>query len=77
MEAICSSETSINFQRTTWYYIPENSTLHNHSCETSNPIFLVLTEILRVILNVGAETRLGRKQNIRYFCSIENKAGMC
>jgi hypothetical protein len=33
MEAICSSETSVNFQRTTRRYIPEDSTLHNHRCE--------------------------------------------
>jgi hypothetical protein len=33
MEAICSSETSADFQRTTRCYIPEDSTLHNHRCE--------------------------------------------
>jgi hypothetical protein len=33
MEAMCSSETSGYFQRTTHRYIPENRTLHNHSCE--------------------------------------------
>jgi hypothetical protein len=27
MQAICSSETSADFQRTTWHYIPEDSTL--------------------------------------------------
>jgi hypothetical protein len=33
MEAICSSETSVDFQRTTQRYIPEDITLHNHRCE--------------------------------------------
>jgi hypothetical protein len=33
MEAICSSETSIDTQRTTLRYIPEDDTLHNHSSE--------------------------------------------
>jgi hypothetical protein len=33
MEAICSSETSVNFRPTTWRYILEDSTLHNHCCE--------------------------------------------
>jgi hypothetical protein len=33
MEATCSLETSVDFQRTTWCYIPEDSTLHNHRCE--------------------------------------------
>jgi hypothetical protein len=30
MEVICSSKTSVNFQRTTWRYIAEDSTLPNH-----------------------------------------------
>jgi hypothetical protein len=33
MEAICSSETSVDFQWTTWRYIPEDSIIHNHRCE--------------------------------------------
>jgi hypothetical protein len=32
-EAICSSETSVDFQRATRRYIPEDSTLHKHRCE--------------------------------------------
>jgi hypothetical protein len=32
-EAICSSETSVDFHQTTWRYIPEDRTLHNHRCE--------------------------------------------
>jgi hypothetical protein len=28
MEATCSSETSVDFQRTTWRYIPEDGTLY-------------------------------------------------
>jgi hypothetical protein len=33
MEAICSSETSVDFQRTTRRYIPEDSNIYNHRCE--------------------------------------------
>jgi hypothetical protein len=33
MEAICSCETSVDFQRNTRRYIPKDSTLHNHRCE--------------------------------------------
>jgi hypothetical protein len=33
MEAICCSETSVETQRTTRRYIPEDGTLHNHRCE--------------------------------------------
>jgi hypothetical protein len=32
MEAICSSKTSVDFQRTTQHYNPVDSTLHNHCC---------------------------------------------
>jgi hypothetical protein len=33
MEATCSSEISADFQWTTWHYIPEDRTFHNHHCE--------------------------------------------
>jgi hypothetical protein len=33
MEATCSSETVVDFQRTTWCYIPEDRNLHNHRSE--------------------------------------------
>jgi hypothetical protein len=33
MEATCLSETSLDFQRTTRSYIPEDRTLHNHRCD--------------------------------------------
>jgi hypothetical protein len=33
MEAICSSETSVDTQRTTRCHIPEDDTLHNQHCE--------------------------------------------
>jgi hypothetical protein len=33
MEATCSSETSVDFQRTALHYILEDRTLQNHLCE--------------------------------------------
>jgi hypothetical protein len=33
IEAMCSSETPVEFQWTTQRYIPENRDLHNHRCE--------------------------------------------
>jgi hypothetical protein len=33
MEATCSTETSVDFQRTTRRYIPEDRTLRYHRCE--------------------------------------------
>jgi hypothetical protein len=32
-ESRWQAETSVNFQRTTWRYIPEDNILHNHQCE--------------------------------------------
>jgi hypothetical protein len=46
MEAICSSETSVETQWTTRRHIPENDTLYNHGCENHrsyNRIFLCLS----------------------------------
>jgi hypothetical protein len=33
MEAVCSSETLVETQRTTSRHIPDDNTLHNHCCE--------------------------------------------
>jgi hypothetical protein len=33
MEATCSSETPVDFQRTKWHYIAEEKALHNRRCE--------------------------------------------
>jgi hypothetical protein len=40
MEATCSYETSVDFQRTTQRYIQEHRTFHNHRCENlkSDPL---------------------------------------
>jgi hypothetical protein len=37
-EATCPSETSVDFQRTTGRYIPEDRTLHSHLCENLNSV---------------------------------------
>jgi hypothetical protein len=55
MEPICSSEISVDFQRTTQYYIPKDSTLHDNHDEIQiekenifsdyrNEVFLTVTE---------------------------------
>jgi hypothetical protein len=52
MEAPCSSETSVDFQRTTQLYIPEDITLHNHrrenlkSCITKDDNIVSFTNLL-------------------------------
>jgi hypothetical protein len=46
MEAICSSETSVDTQRTTWRYIPEDGILHNHCCENLKSFTKMVSENL-------------------------------
>jgi hypothetical protein len=36
MEATCFSDMSVDFQWTTWRYIPDDRTLHNHCSENLN-----------------------------------------
>jgi hypothetical protein len=40
VEAICSSETSVDTQRTTRRHIPGDDTLHNHRCENLKTYFI-------------------------------------
>jgi hypothetical protein len=51
MGAICSSETSIDFQRTTQSYIPEDGTLHldsmssnAYSMSASNEVEIIIKQ---------------------------------
>jgi hypothetical protein len=46
IEAICSSETSVDFQQTTRRYIPEDSTLHNHRCENLKSYIIFSVRII-------------------------------
>jgi hypothetical protein len=32
MDAAYSPDTCVHFQHTTWYYIPEDRTIHNYYC---------------------------------------------
>jgi hypothetical protein len=41
IEVTCSSETSVDFQRTKWHYIPEDRTLNKHHVRTSDPILII------------------------------------
>jgi hypothetical protein len=45
MEAICSSETSVDFQRPTRRNIPEDSTLHNHRYEKLKSYILCISQV--------------------------------
>jgi hypothetical protein len=63
MEAICSSETSVETQRTTRRHIPEDDTLHNHGCEnlkSYNRIFLCLSGELFLITVVNIKQNVGQ-----------------
>jgi hypothetical protein len=60
MEAICSSETSVDTQRTTRRYIPEDGTLHNHRCENLES-YSVCSILQHIIVNASKiyETKYG------------------
>jgi hypothetical protein len=60
MEAICFSETSVDFQRTTWRYIQEDSTLHNQRCENLKSYIFKISFVIPatlivicIIMNIG------------------------
>jgi hypothetical protein len=62
MEAICSSETSVETQRTTWRHILEDDTLHN-DCEnlkSYNRIILCLSCELFLIIVVIIKQNVGQ-----------------
>jgi hypothetical protein len=63
MEAICSSETWVETQRTTRRHIPEDDTLHNHGCEnlrSYNRIFICLSCELFLIIVVIIKQNVGQ-----------------
>jgi hypothetical protein len=58
MEAICSSETSVETQRTTWLHSPEDGNLHNHSCENLESYTLEIVSDLQKFHNTLCNPRL-------------------
>jgi hypothetical protein len=72
MEAICCSETSVDFQRTTRRYIPEDITLHNHRCEnlkfyTTRDIFYAISVVGPVVIRIGDSYRTQEEAAAAYF----------
>lgn len=61
MEAVCSSEASVDFQRTTLRYIPDDGTVHNHRCEDlqSNKTALHYVQTFRRAAIVSCPTWIG------------------
>jgi hypothetical protein len=51
MEATCSSEASVNFQRTTRCYIPEESILYNRRCENLKSYKMKYSFMLSIIFH--------------------------
>jgi hypothetical protein len=51
MEATYFSETSVDFQRITRRYIPEDRTLHNHRCENLRSYIKPSASYLLIILS--------------------------
>jgi hypothetical protein len=70
MEAIFSFETSVDFQRTTRRYIPEDSTLHNYLCENlkSCRLHFACSEIMNRKLQRNVRSRI----SFEYFIDNAN-----
>jgi hypothetical protein len=51
MQGIYSSETSVDFQRFTWRYIPEERTHHTHRCESIKSYTSVILHFMFHILS--------------------------
>jgi hypothetical protein len=49
MEAACSSETSVDLQRTARRYVPEDGTLHRHRCENLKSYMILSSEFFSEI----------------------------
>jgi hypothetical protein len=66
MEAICSSETSVDIPRATRRYIPEDSTLHDDTCLNGLPCYVrvwrALNAVFSWIFNLSSGTHLGHIQ---------------
>jgi hypothetical protein len=68
MEATCSSKTLVDSQWTTWHYIPEDRTLHNHPVRTSSPTAALLLHQSScqswIIVSVSKLLRAGIAQSV-------------
>jgi hypothetical protein len=72
MEAICSTEILGDFQQTTWHYIPEDRTLHNHCCENIKSCKIITSHewqnMSDFVVPRSARQRACTKQNWRTVC---------
>jgi hypothetical protein len=50
MEAICSSDTSVGFQRTTQRYIPKDRILHDYRCENLEPTYSFIVYLMTLLV---------------------------
>jgi hypothetical protein len=64
---MCSSKMAVDFQPTTWHYIPEDRTVYNHRCE--NLIFYKYCIIIYLFIQV-----LQMKGYITHFCYYEGES---
>jgi hypothetical protein len=69
MDAICSSETSVDFQRRTRRYIAEDSIVHNHRCESIKSYILWFNSAPCVLYSWNIVVEQRRNQSVT---GIEN-----
>jgi hypothetical protein len=75
IEAIYSSETSVDFQRTTWRYISEDSTLQDQ-CTADNAVIPIYKLSGRFNLNIPVNTRKCLDHSV-YSLRVKVKICLC
>jgi hypothetical protein len=66
LETTCSPETSVDFQRTTRHFIPEDKTLHNYRCENLRSYLFKI--YLNTVFPVKVKPFLFRISDYTYEC---------
>jgi hypothetical protein len=53
MKATSSTKTLVDFEETTWHFIPEDRTLHNHGCENLKAYIFPVPMVSGVTVSVA------------------------
>jgi hypothetical protein len=69
METIYISETLVDFQQTTWRYIPEDSPLHNHLCESLKSYMCYVCLLNKKTVIVHLNTQVARPDTSCSVCT--------
>jgi hypothetical protein len=71
IEATYSSETSVEFHRTTWRYIPQDRTVHNDRCGTIKTLNISFQNVIIALSQQQKIFLLNHQQTIKYFLGTD------